>query len=98
VPSSPSKWLGVAVVGFDARAKEIAMTTTSDVDVSVSAASPAWSRVRKFLAGVVNTLFVWHARSSDRGRLLVMDDRMLRDIGVSRAAVRQEAMKPFWRN
>ena len=48
------------------------MTTTSDVDVSVSAASPAWSRVRKFLAGVVNTLFVWHARSSDRRRLLVM--------------------------
>jgi uncharacterized protein YjiS (DUF1127 family) len=96
VPSSQSKWLGAVGVGFDARAKEIAMTTTSGVDVSVT--SPVWSRVRKLLAGVVDTLFVWHARSSDRGRLLDMDDRMLRDIGVSRAAVRQEAMKPFWRD
>jgi uncharacterized protein YjiS (DUF1127 family) len=91
-----SKWLGAAGVGFDARSKEIAMTTTSDVEVSAS--SPVWSRVRKLLAAVVNALLVWHARSSDRGRLLDMDDRMLRDIGVSRAAVRQEAMKPFWRN
>jgi uncharacterized protein YjiS (DUF1127 family) len=72
------------------------MTITSRVEVSAS--SPVWSRVRNVLASVVDTLFVWHARSSDRGRLLDMDDRMLCDIGVSRAAVRQEALKPFWRN
>jgi uncharacterized protein YjiS (DUF1127 family) len=44
------------------------------------------------------TLFAWHARSSDRQRLLAIDGHMLRDIGVTKIAVQQEAMKPFWRN
>jgi uncharacterized protein YjiS (DUF1127 family) len=56
------------------------------------------SRVGKVLAGVIDTPLVWHARSRDRRRLLDMDDRTLRDVGVQRAAVRQEAMKPFWRS
>ena len=72
------------------------MTTTSDV--GVSAATPVRSRTRKLLAGVIDTLLVWHARSSDRWRLLEMDNRMLRDIGVEKAAVHQEAMRPFWRS
>jgi uncharacterized protein YjiS (DUF1127 family) len=57
-----------------------------------------WWRLRKRAAGVVETLFAWHARSSDRQRLLAIDGHMLRDIGVTKIAVQQEAMKPFWRN
>jgi len=57
-----------------------------------------WSRLRKRAAGAVETLLVWHARSSDRQRLLAMDGHMLRDIGVAKIAVQQEAMKPFWQN
>jgi uncharacterized protein YjiS (DUF1127 family) len=72
------------------------MTTRSDV--GVSATSPIRARVRNLLVRIVDTLFVWHARSSDRRRLLGMDDRILRDIGVTRIAIRQEAMKPFWRS
>ena len=71
------------------------MTTTSDVDVSI--ASPVRSGVRRLLAGVIDALLVWRARSRDRRHLVGMDDRMLRDIGATRIAVRQEAMKPFWR-
>ena len=57
-----------------------------------------WPRLRKRAAGVAETLVAWHARSSDRQRLLDMDGRSLRDIGVAKIAVQQEAMKPFWRN
>jgi uncharacterized protein YjiS (DUF1127 family) len=32
-----------------------------------------------------------------RRRLLTLDDRMLRDVGISRAEVHGEAEKPFWR-
>jgi uncharacterized protein YjiS (DUF1127 family) len=32
-----------------------------------------------------------------RRRLLNLDDRMLRDVGISRAEVHGEAAKPFWR-
>jgi uncharacterized protein YjiS (DUF1127 family) len=33
----------------------------------------------------------------DRHALQTMDDRLLKDIGVSRADVEREANKPFWR-
>ena len=43
---------------------------------------------------------LWIARSQQRGALadlIKLDERMLRDIGVSRDAARREAAKPFWR-
>jgi uncharacterized protein YjiS (DUF1127 family) len=39
----------------------------------------------------------WRERSRQREALLRLDDRMLRDIGLSRADVDCEASKPFWR-
>jgi uncharacterized protein YjiS (DUF1127 family) len=39
----------------------------------------------------------WHRRSRDRAKLAMLDDRMLRDIGVTRADVWRECNKPFWR-
>ena len=39
----------------------------------------------------------WHQRIMDRHALQTMDDRLLKDIGVSRADVEREANKPFWR-
>ena len=39
----------------------------------------------------------WGARSRERRLLLELDDRMLRDIGLSRTDVLREQMKPFWR-
>jgi uncharacterized protein YjiS (DUF1127 family) len=46
------------------------------------------------LSEVVRT---WRVRSRERRILLELDDRMLRDIGVTRVDVYREAMKPFWR-
>jgi uncharacterized protein YjiS (DUF1127 family) len=45
---------------------------------------------------LVETLFAWHQRVQQRQRLAQFDDRMLRDIGVSRADVAREVGKPFW--
>lgn len=50
----------------------------------------------------VSTRFVdlvldWHERARQRRALLSLDDRTLRDIGVSRGAAAAEAQKPFWR-
>lgn len=39
----------------------------------------------------------WLERSQQRRALQRLDDRMLRDIGLSRADVAGESAKPFWR-
>jgi len=46
-------------------------------------------------AGVVSE---WRRRSRDRAQLAMLDDRMLRDIGITRADVWRECNKPFWRD
>lgn len=46
---------------------------------------------------VLDTLREWRHRSRSRAVLAALDDRMLRDIGVTRAEAWCEAAKPFWR-
>jgi uncharacterized protein YjiS (DUF1127 family) len=46
---------------------------------------------------LVEKLFTWQRRIADRRSLETLDDRMLRDIGITRAEVHQEASKPFWK-
>lgn len=40
----------------------------------------------------------WRERSRQRRALLNLDDRLLRDIGVSRADAEREGRKPFWQD
>ena len=49
------------------------------------------------LRTVWRTLLRWQRRHDDRLRLAAMDDRLLRDIGISREQAAAEAQKPFWR-
>lgn len=46
---------------------------------------------------VMDMLIRWQERSNMRKQLAEMDERMLKDIGISHAQVRWEAAKPFWR-
>jgi uncharacterized protein YjiS (DUF1127 family) len=39
----------------------------------------------------------WYGNAVERRELLAMDDRMLRDIGVSRAEAIEAAKQPLWR-
>ena len=45
----------------------------------------------------IRVLFVWQERSRSRFELAQLNDRMLRDIGLSRVDALREASKPFWR-
>jgi uncharacterized protein YjiS (DUF1127 family) len=46
----------------------------------------------------LDAFFTWQVRSADRLALQTLDDRMLRDIGLTRVDVEVEANKPFWRS
>ena len=41
-------------------------------------------------------VLTWYARSRERRTLAELDERMLRDIGISAAEAHAEAHKPFW--
>ena len=45
--------------------------------------------------GAVRVL-IWQERARERRRLASLDERMLRDIGLSRADIHPEIRKPFW--
>ncbi|MGF1611067.1 MAG: DUF1127 domain-containing protein [Kiloniellales bacterium] len=46
---------------------------------------------------LLDLLFEWQERARQRHDLRSLDDRMLSDIGLSRADVEGECCKPFWR-
>jgi uncharacterized protein YjiS (DUF1127 family) len=56
-----------------------------------------WRIIRSLLARSLDALRTWQQRSRERCDLLSLSERLLRDIGLSRAAVEREACKPFWR-
>ena len=49
------------------------------------------------LGWALGTLCTWQRRASDRAALAALNDRLLADIGLTRAQARAEADKPFWR-
>jgi uncharacterized protein YjiS (DUF1127 family) len=57
----------------------------------------AWSALHAALAAAVDTIATWRERARMRRHLLLLDDRLLRDIGIDRLLAQSEAEKPFWR-
>jgi len=55
-----------------------------------------WNAPVAILVYIANCLYTWQDRSDQRTRLGRMDDRMLEDMGLSRAEAAFEARKPFW--
>jgi uncharacterized protein YjiS (DUF1127 family) len=51
---------------------------------------------QRLAAQVFTTLLDWQERARQRRRLSELDDRLLKDIGLSRADVAREVEKPFW--
>ena len=52
--------------------------------------------LQRFASNVFATVLEWQERARQRYRLAELDDRMLKDIGLSRADVTREVEKPFW--
>jgi uncharacterized protein YjiS (DUF1127 family) len=68
-----------------------------DLELRPTEPQRALFAVHEALRKVVGTIFIWTQRAQMRRRLLTLDDRMLRDVGITRAQVHGEAEKPFWR-
>ena len=56
-----------------------------------------WQRIHVLLAWGLEVLRTWQHRCQGRHALRHLDDRLLKDIGLSRVAAAREAAKPFWR-
>ena len=50
-----------------------------------------------WLSRAAGTVRLWRKRARERRELMSLDDRMLRDIGLSRGVIEAEGRKPFWR-
>lgn len=61
----------------------------------LSASAPLPMPARLALAVAV-LMTKWSKRHRTRQRLAELDDRMLKDIGVSRAEAHRESTLPFW--
>ncbi|MCG8427824.1 MAG: DUF1127 domain-containing protein [Chromatiales bacterium] len=56
-----------------------------------------WQILKKWVAFAFGQLALYRARVRQRRELAEMSDRLLEDIGISRAEALGEAEKPFWR-
>lgn len=54
-------------------------------------------RIGRALRSIFARLAEWHERSVQRTQLASMNERMLKDIGISHGDAVREASKPFWR-
>ncbi len=66
------------------------------VDASQSARDVI-ARLARLPFAILETLLVWQERDQQRRHLTALDDRLLSDIGISRADAAREAAIPFWR-
>lgn len=54
------------------------------------------SRAMAKIRGLGATVSLWRSRQRERRDLMKLDDRFLRDIGITRRQALEEAQKPFW--
>ena len=63
--------------------------------LGVSVLHQPWSLSRAAIS-VADAVYGWQERARQRHMLAGLDDRLLRDMGITRADVSQESDKPFW--
>lgn len=54
-------------------------------------------RASSVLVRVIDQLLTWQDRARERAHLRDLSDRMMKDMGLSRADIDGESSKPFWR-
>jgi uncharacterized protein YjiS (DUF1127 family) len=71
--------------------------TISDKSGSIQTRPAARKAQMGLIARVVDLMLGWADRMRQRRHLAELDDRLLHDIGISRADVEAEISRPFWR-
>lgn len=71
--------------------------TTDDKSGSIHAGSAGRVVTAGVFVRLADLVLNWAERVRQRRHLAELDDRLLRDIGVSRAEVEAEISRPFWR-
>ena len=56
-----------------------------------------WRTLGAAFEDAVDVILTWRERTQTRRQLMLLDDRLLRDIGINRVQAQSEAEKPFWR-
>jgi len=56
----------------------------------------ALGKVRRIVVKCLQKFVIWQERAEQRHALSELNERMLKDIGVSNADAYKEARKPFW--
>lgn len=59
--------------------------------------APASFEVSSPISAAYRVVATWMQRHEQRSRLVEMDSRMLRDMGLDKVDALNEAAKPFWR-
>lgn len=73
------------------------MTAMADHGVSYALLQPARRQASAPAPSLWRRVLVWRRRQAGRLQLAAMDERSLRDLGLSRIDAWQECRKPFWR-
>lgn len=72
------------------------MTVHAATPARTRRASPPIRRLQAFMAVALGRLLRWHELARQRRALLALNERMLKDIGITRAEALREAHRPFW--
>jgi len=73
-----------------AHTNSLPLSSTTTGAKALTTALGEWS------LGIINTLLTWQQRADERRHLSEIDDRLLKDMGLSRADAFNESRKPFW--
>jgi uncharacterized protein YjiS (DUF1127 family) len=73
--------------------QDSASSNAAQANIEVNAANPSLP----IAAAIWRRIILWRAHAAERQQLLAMDERMLRDIGITRYDARAEAARSYWR-
>ncbi len=62
-----------------------------------AAAHQAGKSIFNLPSRILDSLYLWQTRINERREMTELDERMLKDAGISREEILRETSKPFWR-